>query len=161
MNAYIISIFYLMAALLGGLCVYFGLDIQNQLSDSPCGETVNHSASGVVVLGTMVLTASLTMLFQEYNTGSSQNYQNHHGMIFYLFLVAMAITMTTLGGLLRNHASKNIDGCKKIKQKSDYIMYTGIFLILVTLGPVFMYFTYKGGGAAYEHYKGSSAFSSA
>ena len=139
---------YITTLILGISLTCLGLSIQSQMCNtSKCPESVKKANTGVLVLGVVLITSTIFMLWSKFahkGLGSS-NITKFHLNGYLCFTLFISIILTTLGAVMRDNLKytkvttyDQFVHCKEIKSKVTIIMTIGICGILLTLTPLIM-----------------------
>jgi len=153
--------FYILNLFLGISMTYLGLSIQKEMAGdtSQCPASVREANTGVIVLGVVLLTATVFMMWSNHTykncSMATSDVTSTHLTGYYCFVLFISIVLTTLGAVMKDDVDKatSSDSCKKIKTKANFIMTVGIIGIVLTLGPLALMTAFRGGSAAYQKHK--------
>ena len=148
-----ITVFMYMLSLVIGIVVgVLGLEINSNIVVSNCSSEVKSCNTGVIIVGTIMVTATIVAAYWSYNCKSGPTSfggpSPRMRYTYYGLMLSLSIVLTTLGAIMRNHA----DTCPKVKGKADAIMGLGIFGILITVGIPAGLATMHGGAYAKKKY---------
>jgi hypothetical protein len=135
---------------IGVMSIWIGLSIQSDIYDAQagsCGKTVQKVTTGVTILGTMMIVATLALIICDAtccgrcpgkmcDTNYESGVADSDLILYYtIFVFLLSIVLTTLGAILHNYVKESDNACTKIKSKANHLLWTGIIGILLTSGP--------------------------
>lgn len=157
------TLMYLLTFIIGIVTATVGFGIQGDIAKSSfgCSEKLQKANTGVVVLATIMLTATVVLAYCSFSCAkgsSSANAENKISkglmVMYYGFMLLLSIVLTTLGALIKNNAKDSSKPCPKIEAKGNTLMIIGIVGICVMVGPFALKLLYHGGKGALAGGKG-------
>ena len=154
------------------MSIWVGTAIQSDIYEAGggnCGKTVQKVTTGVTVLGTIMITASLALVICDATccgrcpgnkcaSGYEDDLDDAKIWFYYtIVLFFLSIVLLVLGALLHNYVKKNDNACAKIKSKSNYLLWTGIIGVVVTAGPTVFSMVKLFSDKAHKRYKDNKA----
>lgn len=156
------TLMYVLTFIIGVVTASIGFSIQGDISSSShgCSETLQKANTGVIVLATIMLTATIVLGYCSYScaSGSSSGLEAEDKISkelmagYYGFMLILSIVLTTLGALIKNNAKDNTQACPNAESKGNFIMAIGIVGIVIMLGPFAVKLAYHGGKHAKKLY---------
>jgi heme A synthase len=153
-----ISLMYALTFLIGIVTGYLGLSIQGDIANANprCAVSLQKANTGVIILSAIMLTATIVLSYCSFTCLKDEKNENKDMTgplrMYYGFMLALSIVLTTLGALMRDNANDTSNPCPIVKSKASIIMGLGITGIVVMLGPFALQFANKGLGMAKEGY---------
>ena len=147
---------YVLSFIIGVIVAYMGMDIQSDISSAHCSKVLQKANTGVIVLATIMLTATLVLSYCNFTCKACPGPKKSETMtdslvaMYYGFMLVLSIVLTTLGALMRKHAKDTSTPCPKVEKKANIIMGLGITGIVVMIGPFVAKLAYHGGTKAYH-----------
>jgi hypothetical protein len=123
---------------IGAVTVSLAVAMERQIANLKCSDTLRNSNAAAMILGTVLITASLVFGVTELRCSglnSSNDLQNHTLFIYYIFIVLLSIGLTVIGALIRNNSKTLQTDCSQVNTYASTIMIIGIIGILVTVSP--------------------------
>ena len=158
------TLMYVLTFIIGVVTASIGFSIQGDISSSShgCAETLQKANTGVIVLSTIMLTATVVLAYCSYSCSggglSAEDKISKELMAgYYGFMLLLSIVLTTLGALIKNNAKNNTQACPNTESKGNFIMAIGIVGIVIMLGPFAVKIAYHGGKNAKKLYDNRSS----